>query len=200
MYVVGLTGGIGSGKSTVAALFANRGITIINADALSREAVVVGSEALRKIAAHFGSEILTATGELNRGELRRLVFTNDAERVWLEQLLHPLIAELLQDRIAHCESVYCIIESPLLLETNQHTLADRILVVDVSEATQLQRTLQRDQSDENTIRGIIAAQMPRTDRLRRADDIITNEQPPGMLETQVEILHCKYLELAREAL
>lgn len=200
MYVVGLTGGVGSGKSTVAALFAKRGITVINADSLAREVVVVGSEALKRIAEHFGADILTAQGELKRGELRRLIFAHEHERVWLEQLLHPLIAELMQLKIAQSESSYCIVESPLLLETSQHELVDRILVVDVTEATQLQRTLRRDQSDEKTIRAMIEAQMPRTDRLRRADDIIDNEQSPGILKSQVDNLHDKYLKLASEAL
>lgn len=197
MYVVGLTGGVGSGKSTVAAHFAKLGIQIINADALAREVVAVGSHALNQIAAHFGSDVLTSEGELNRAKLRQLVFADEQERIWLEKLLHPLIANLMQKQIALCDSAYCIVESPLLLETDQHTLVDRILVIDASESTQLQRTLQRDNSDEKTIRAIMAAQMLREDRLRRAHDVIVNDNSLHLLESQVERLHKNYIELAR---
>ena len=198
MYVVGLTGGVGSGKSTVAAHFAKLGIQIINADVLAREVVAVGSHALGEIAEHFGSNILTNDGELNRAKLRQLVFDNEEERLWLERLLHPLIAKLIQKGIAECQSEYCILESPLLLETSQHSLVDRILVIDVSETTQLQRTLQRDNSDEKTIRAIMAAQMLREERLQRADDVIANDNSLNLLEPQVERLHNIYIELARE--
>ena len=198
MYVVGLTGGVGSGKSTVAAHFARLGIQIINADVLAREVVAVGSQALSEIASHFDSNVLTNDGELNRAKLRQLVFANEEERLWLEGLLHPLIANLMQRRIAECKSEYCILESPLLLETNQHSLVDRILVIDVSEATQLERTLQRDASDEKTIRAIIAAQLLREDRLKRADDVIVNDNSLNLLEPQVEKLHKNYIELAKQ--
>jgi len=198
MYVVGLTGGVGSGKSTVAAHFAKLGIQIINADVLAREVVAVGSHALSAIAEHFGSNILSNDGKLNRAKLRQLVFANEEERLWLERLLHPLIANLMQKRIAECQSEYCILESPLLLETTQHSLVDRILVIDVSETTQLQRTLQRDNSDEKTIRAIMAAQMLREERLQRADDVIANDNSLTLLEPQVERLHNIYIELARE--
>lgn len=196
MFVVGLTGGVGSGKSVVAALFADQGITVINADALAREVVAVGSDALKKIAAHFGDNIFDETGELKRSELRRIVFAQEQERIWLEQLLHPLIATLLRTRIAECRSKYCIVESPLLLETAQHEMVDRILVIDTSEQTQLQRTLQRDGSDERTVRAIIASQMSRADRLQRADDIIVNEGSLERLESEVANLHRSYLTMA----
>ena len=196
MFVVGLTGGVGSGKSVVAALFAAQGITVINADTLAREVVTVGSDALKKIAAHFGENILNDTGELKRNELRRIVFAQKQERIWLEQILHPLIARLMCTRIAECQSRYCIVESPLLLETDQHEMVDRVLVIDTSEKTQLQRTLQRDGSDERTVRAIIASQMSRADRLQRADDIIINEGSLEQLESEVASLHRNYLSLA----
>ena len=198
MLVIGLTGGIGSGKSTVASLFTDKGVTVINADGLAREVVEVGTPALAQITDHFGTHILAPDGSLNRGALRRIVFADAKERVWLEQLLHPLIAELIQVRLAACASRYCILESPLLLETEQHKLVDRVLVVDVTEATQLARTLQRDSSDEATIRGIIASQIGRADRLARADDIIVNEQGLEALEAAVTRLHENYLALAGE--
>jgi len=196
--VVGLTGGIGSGKSTVATLFMQAGITVIDADLLAREVVAAGSEALTEISRHFGSHLLDNNGELKRAELRKIVFADATERVWLEQLLHPLIATLMQQRIADCESPYCILESPLLLETNQHELVDRVLLVDLSEQKQLQRALLRDGSDEVTIKGIIAAQMPRSERLKRADDVIDNNQQPEALSSEVKRLHEKYLAIAGE--
>ena len=198
MLVVGLTGGIGSGKSTVASLFMQSGATVIDADSLAREVVAAGSEALTEISSHFGSHLLDTNGELRRAELRKIVFADATERVWLEQLLHPLIANLMQQRIVDCESTYCILESPLLLETNQHELVDRVLLVDVSEHKQLQRALLRDGSDEATIKGIIAAQMPRSERLKRADDVIDNDQQPEALSSEVNRLHEKYLAIAGE--
>lgn len=196
MYVVGLTGGIGSGKSTVAKLFTALGIDVIDADQLSRDVVNPGSEALLKISQHFGSEILTEDGLLNRKALREIVFAKESERLWLEALLHPLIAEQIRIGILDAGSSYCILESPLLLETTQQELVNRILVVDVSESTQLERSLSRDGSSEETIRAIIESQMPRKYRLKYADDVLANEDSAESLQTQVELLHHKYLQLA----
>ena len=196
MYVVGLTGGIGSGKSTVAKLFTALGIDVIDADQLSRDVVNPGSEALLKISQHFGSEILTEDGLLNRKALREIVFAKESERLWLEALLHPLIAEQIRIGILDAGSSYCILESPLLLETTQQELVNRILVVDVSESTQLERSLSRDGSSEETIRAIIESQMPRKHRLKYADDVLANEDSAESLQTQVELLHHKYLQLA----
>lgn len=196
MYAVGLTGGIGSGKSTVAACFARLGIEVIDADQLSREAVSTGSAALAEIAAHFGDGIIDTEGALDRRALREIVFADEAERRWLERLLHPIIGELLKQRLRKSESSYTILESPLLLETSQKDLVNRILVVDVSEDTQLQRAMLRDGSDENTIRNIIASQIGRENRLAAADDVIHNEGPVDAIEKQVHELHAMYLKLA----
>ncbi|MSR11509.1 MAG: dephospho-CoA kinase [Gammaproteobacteria bacterium] len=196
MFVVGLTGGIGSGKSAVATLFANKGVRVINSDSLAREVVVAGSDAIMQIALHFGGDILDDAGNLKRSELRQIVFADEQERLWLETLLHPLIAKLMQNRIANCASSYCIIESPLLLETEQHKLVNRVLVVDVVEKTQLQRAMQRDHNDETTIRAIMATQMSRVDRLQYADDVIVNETGISALAAAVHALHNKYLALA----
>lgn len=196
MYVVGLTGGIGSGKSTVAGLFSDLGITVVDADKLSREVVSPGGEALLAISEHFGRHVLSDDGTLNRKALREIVFSNEAERRWLEALLHPLIAQLIRERINAADSAYSILESPLLLETTQKDLVNRVLVVDVSENTQLQRSLARDGGSDSTIRAIIKSQMKREERCALADDIINNEQPPEALKQQVEELHKAYLEFA----
>ena len=196
MFVVGLTGGIGSGKSTVTRCFQDLGICTVDADDLSREVVMPGSKILNQIVEHFGITILSENGTLDRNQLRRIVFTNPSEKDWLEALLHPLIAELIQSNIRACDSVYCILVSPLLLETDQHKLVDRILVVDVSEETQVARALDRDGGDPAIIKAIIASQTGRKMRLGRADDIILNEQSAEALRLLVADLHNQYLQLA----
>ena len=198
-YVVGLTGGIGSGKSTVADVFAELGATVVDADLLGREVVAPGSAALTRIAEHFGDSIIMADGSLHRQALREIVFSVALEKDWLENLLHPLIAELMKTRISSCSSPYCLLVSPLLLETGQRQLADRILVVDVSKATQLKRTLQRDRGDPNTINAIIASQIDRQQRLQKADDILDNEAGLDQLNARIHQLHQKYLRLAEES-
>ena len=168
MFTVGLTGGIGSGKSAVAQLFRQRGITVVDADQAARAAVLPGSPALAKIRAHFGAAVLKEDGSLNRAWLREAVFADPEQRQWLEALLHPAIAVLIDEALANAASPYAILESPLLLETSQHTLVNRILVVDVSEATQVARAIQRDGGDEAQIRAIMDAQISRYGRLGRA--------------------------------
>ena len=198
-YVVGLTGGIGSGKSTVADVFAELGATVVDADLLGREVVAPRSAALTRIAEHFGDGIIMADGSLHRQALREIVFSVALEKDWLENLLHPLIAELMKSRISSCSSPYCLLVSPLLLETGQRQLADRILVVDVSKATQLKRTWQRDRGDPNTINAIIASQIDRQQRLQKADDILDNEAGLDQLNARIHQLHQKYLRLAEES-
>ena len=197
-FVVGLTGGIGSGKSTVAEIFLTHGIEVINADSLSREVVLPGTDALNEISRHFGEGILKPNGELNRHKLRGVIFADTTEKDWLENLLHPLIRQLIKTRLENSSSVYCILESPLLMETNQHEMVNRILLVDVSEKIQLQRTLLRDQSDAATIRAIIASQISRKDRRRIADDIIENESDIDTLQSRVAELHEYYTRLANK--
>jgi dephospho-CoA kinase len=198
MLVIGLTGGIGSGKTAVADEFAELGIILIDADLLAREVVEPGSKALAEIAQRFGADIIDKHGSLKRSELRQIVFANQEHKRWLEHLLHPLIRELMLRRIAAAHSPYCILVSPLLLETDQSALVQRVLVVDVSPETQLQRTLQRDNSNPETIKAIIAAQISRSDRLNKADDILTNEGTLHELKDKVLALHTQYLELSRD--
>ncbi|WP_297189020.1 dephospho-CoA kinase [uncultured Porticoccus sp.] len=196
MFTVGLTGGIGSGKSAVAQLFRQHGITVVDADQAAREAVLPGSPALAKIRAHFGAAVLKEDGSLNRAWLRDAVFADPEQRQWLEALLHPAIAVLIDEALNSATSPYAILESPLLLETSQHALVDRVLVVDVSEATQVARAVRRDGSDEAQIRAIMDAQISRHGRLGRADDIIDNDGPLAALEPAVAALHQRYLALA----
>ncbi len=199
MFVVGLTGGIGSGKSTVAEYFQALAVCLVDADVIARDVVEPGSAALDSIAQHFGSSILQQAGSLDRSQLRHIVFSQPQQKDWLEGLLHPLIAQCMQSTIANCESVYCLLVSPLLLETDQQKLVDRVLVVDVSESNQLARTLARDGGDELTIRAIINSQISRQSRLQHADDVLDNEQSQGQLKSAVATLHNRYLEMANES-
>ncbi len=197
MFVVGLTGGIGSGKSTVAALFSDLEVPVFDADSYSREVVEPGSEALKSIVERFGDGILDPAGELDRARLREIVFQDSSQRSWLEQLLHPLINARIRDDLSSCTTPYCILESPLLLETSQREMVDRVLVVDVSREIQLQRALSRDGSDQAVIEAMIESQMDRQQRLQRADDVINNEAETALLEERVKQLHEHYLKLAQ---
>lgn len=196
MYIIGLTGGIGSGKSTVANCFSQLGIDIVNADEAARHVVEKGSPALSKIATHFGSKACLEDGTLNRAFLRKEIFEHPDKRQWLEELLHPLIKTWIQEALENSSSSYTILESPLLLETNQHTLADRILVVDVSEEIQISRAMQRDGNNNQQIEAIIDTQISREERIKRADDIIDNSGSSESLPEKVQALHQTYLQLA----
>ena len=197
MFVVGLTGGIGSGKSTVAEMFTALEIDLVDADVAAREVVAPGTPALAEIVEHFGPDILMADGSLDRRELRRVIFHQEQEKHWLETLLHPLIRRWLTQQISDRRSAYCLLISPLLLETGQAEMVDRILVVDVSVETQISRTLARDGGEERTARAIIEAQIGRSQRLEHGDDIIDNELPVQSLRQQVQKLHQQYLTMAK---
>ena len=195
-YIVGLTGGIGSGKSTVASAFAALGITVVDADDIAREVVLPGSAALAAITARFGADCLLADGSLDRAALRRIVFREPAERQWLEQLLHPLIRQRLQALLAAASSPYALLVSPLLLETNQRQLCQRVIVVDVPESVQLERASRRDNSNRADIERIMAAQMPRQQRLAQADAVIDNSGANSDIATAVEPVHRQLLQWA----
>ena len=198
-YFVGVSGGIGSGKTTVTDLFAKQGIEIIDADVIARQVVEPGSPALKKIIAKFGDSIVDQAGFLQRAKLRELVFSDAKLQSWLNQLLHPLIRQQMVEQMRRAASPYCILSVPLLVENKLHHLVDRVLIVDVREETQLQRTLQRDQGSAAQIRAIMHAQAARQQRLAIADDVINNEGQPQDLLAQVEQLHETYLQLARKA-
>lgn len=194
--IVGLTGGIGSGKSAADDLFAAKGVELVDTDVLAREVVEPGTPALAAIAEHFGDEILGADGGLDRAKLRGIVFAQPAEKDWLEALLHPLISELLRSRLAIFQGPYCLLVSPLLLETEQAALVDRILVIDIDRQGQLQRTLRRDGSSQATVEAIIDSQISREERLARADDIISNKGTLEDLARAVDQQHARYLQLS----
>ncbi|QLB14556.1 dephospho-CoA kinase [Mannheimia granulomatis] len=200
-YVVGLTGGIGSGKTTVSNLFAELGVEIIDADIVARQVVEKGSPLLEKIAERFGESILTAEKELDRNALRQIVFNNEAEKNWLNNLLHPAIREEMVRKLAESTACYVIWVVPLLIENKLTEFCDRILVVDVLPNIQLERAAKRDQNKVETIQKIIAAQVSRKERLSYADDIIENNEPleQGLAKIQQKVneLHQQYLEFAK---
>ncbi len=194
--IVGLTGGIGSGKSAAAACFEQLGIPVIDADMAAREVVAPGSEALQQIAAHFGTQLLHPNGELDRTALRQRVFSEPRERQWLEALLHPLIRERIVAGLAQAAArpgvPYVILSSPLLLETGQDTLVDRVLLIDVDTALQRERVLRRDGSPAATVDAMMAAQWSREQRRAGADDVILNEGSLADLQTAVRKLDARY--------
>ena len=197
-FVVGVTGGIGSGKSAVTERFESRGITVVDADLAARVVVEPGKPALEAIAGHFGEQLIRADGSLDRAELRRLVFADEVERHWLEQLTHPLIGREIMAQLEASTSPYTILSSPLLLETSQRDLTDCILVVDVPESVQLERTMQRDDNDEAQVRRIMAAQLPRSERLQGADIVLDNSRSLAALDELVEELHKEFLLRAEQ--
>ncbi|WP_440874503.1 dephospho-CoA kinase [Thalassotalea sp. PLHSN55] len=198
--IIGLTGGIGCGKSTVTTLFENLGVDAIDADIVAREVVAPKSEGLAAIVEKFGKGFLLESGELDRAKLRSEIFSNDASKNWLNQLLHPLIRTSIEQQISACTSPYCLLVAPLLIENNLLHLIDRVLVIDVDEATQLTRTLARDPSSEKEIKAIIASQVTRSQRRQAADDILDNSSTDlKILKDNVALLHSKYLALVTSA-
>jgi len=198
--VIGLTGGIGCGKSRVCELFAELGTPIIDADRLAREAVEPGQPALREIVQRFGAAILRADGRLDRAELRRLIFDQPEARRALEAILHPRIRALMLERLRQLSAPYAILAIPLLLESGRPEEVERVLVVDCEEVQQVERTSRRDGVPAEQVRAILAAQAGRAARLAAADDVIDNSGPPTALPPQVAELHRRYLALAEAAL
>ena len=194
--VVGLTGGIGSGKSTCAALFSALGVPVIDADELAHALVAPGEPALADIVTEFGPEYLATDGTLDRGKLRQLVFAEPASRHRLEAILHPLIRNNIIKLVNTATAPYCIVSIPLLLETGQTDLVDRILVIDIPEALQLSRTAARDRVAMDEIRPVLETQADRSMRLAAADDVISNAGSLDELAANVQALHQKYLSLS----
>ena len=196
--VIGLTGGIGSGKSAAADRFEEHGITTVDADIASRAVVEPGTEALAEIARHFGQDILLPEGTLDRTKLRHKVFAEPVERKWLQGLLHPRINAYLREHLQASTSAYAMLVNPLLFETRQHGWCFRTLVIDVPESLQLQRTMSRDNNTQEQVENIMRAQLPRAERLAMADDIIVNDQGIDQLHHAVDTMHEKYLEMVKE--
>ena len=191
--IIGLTGGIGSGKTAVSETFEKLGITVVDADLASRVVVEKGKPCLEEIAKHFGDNILNESGELNRAKLREIIFNSDSEKSWLESLLHPAIAEQIKDELNASKSPYTILVSPLLLETNQRDFCDKVLVVDVPIEIQMERTTKRDGVSKDQVKSIIKSQINRDERLQLADEIILNEGSIEDLEMIVRELHEKLI-------
>ena len=193
-YVIGVAGGIGSGKSAVSDRFETLGIEVVDADVAARRVVEPGQPALAEIVDRFGGEVLQADGQLDRPALRERVFRNPDQRRWLERALHPRINALMRDELVRATSPYAILVNPLM--RNRDARADRILVVDVPEAVQIRRTMARDNVDEAHAKAIMASQLGRTARLAFADDVIVNDTSIEDLKAAVDALHRRYLELA----
>ena len=191
--IIGLTGGIGSGKTAVSETFEKLGITVVDADLASRVVVEKGKPCLEEIAKHFGNDILNENDELNRAKLREIIFNSDSEKLWLESLLHPAIAEQIKDELNASKSPYTILVSPLLLETNQRDFCDKVLVVDVPVEIQMERTTKRDGVSADQVKSIIKSQINRDERLKLADEIIINEGSIEDLEMIVRELHEKLI-------
>ncbi|MBD3653767.1 dephospho-CoA kinase [Kangiella sp.] len=196
-YKVALTGGIASGKTAVSDMFAELGVAVIDADVIAREVVAKGSEALHAIVEHFGEQILTDSGALDREKLRTKVFSNEQERLWLNNLLHPLIRAEMRRRQDVADSVYSISVIPLLFESGQHRDYDRVLVVDCPEEVQLERLMMRDQSTKEQAQAILDKQASRQQRLSIADDVIVNDSDLHSLKQSVITLDNQYRQLAR---
>ena len=195
-YIVGLTGGIGSGKTTVSNIFRSLGVEVIDADEVSRSLVTPASFALTELTRHFGKQILNADASLNRPALRQLIFNDATARAWTDQLLHPLIRAAIMRLIHNSSHNWLILSAPLLLENNAYQFVDRILVVDSPEHLQLERSRQRDNADVTQIEKIMAAQLPRKARLAAADDIIHNDGDLAHLHEQIKKLKFFYEEEA----
>lgn len=202
MYLIGLTGGIASGKTLVSNTFELLGVPVIDADVLARVAVEPGSDGLKQLHEHFGSQVLTKNSELDRAALRSLIFENPDHRKTVDGILHPIIRTLSKTRIkdaAEQGHLYAIYAVPLLVETTQQDRFDRILVVDVLVETQLQRLQKRDDSTKEKAQAIIDAQASREQRLAIADDVIDNNGSIDAVREHVGELHARYLELAELA-
>ena len=196
MLVVGLTGGIGSGKTTVANGFSALGVPVIDTDQLARELVEPGQPALDEIIAVFGKDCITPDGQLKRARIRQQIYSNAGLKLQLEDILHPKIRQRIKTLLANLQEPYCIVVIPLLLETHQTDLVDRILVVDTPEKEQLTRVAARDSLSDNTIMAIMQSQADRNTRLQAADDIIVNDRDLESLTERILELHTSYMEIA----
>ncbi|OAI24372.1 dephospho-CoA kinase [Methylomonas koyamae] len=196
MLKIGLTGGIGCGKTTVCRLFAELGVPVVDADLIARSLVEPGQPALQAIVQAFGTEILQADGSLDRAKLRQAIFSDPEQRRRLDGIMHPLVYARIAADVAALQAAYCLIAVPLLLESKNPYAVDRILVVDCPQSAQIERVVTRDKLSAEQAQAIVASQMPRPQRLARADDVIDNSAGPEQLAEQVKSLHNSYIFLA----
>ena len=194
--IVGLTGGIGSGKTAVSSQLKKMGIKVVDSDQVSRDLVEAGSPALKKIVQHFGDSILLSNGSLDRAALRKLIFAQPSQKQWLENLLHPLVAATTDKKLATFSSPYVVLESPLLLETSQHKKTDFVVVVDAPENLQLERATKRDNNSQAQIKAIMNAQMPRAMRIQKANWVLENHEDINDLHKKVRQLHKHLCQLS----
>jgi len=192
--ILGITGGIGSGKSAATDYLEQLGITVVDADLCSRIVVQPGRDELNSITQHFGDEILLSNGQLNRAALRTIIFAQPAEKQWLENLLHPAIRSEIEMQLSQSASKYTVLSSPLLFETHQNKFCDKVCVIDVDEHTQIDRVTKRDRNETEQVKAIIASQIDRQDRLAKADFVVTNGGTLAELHQQLDSLHHAILE------
>jgi len=195
-YIVAVTGGIASGKSAVTARFEQLGVPVIDADLIARELVEPGDVALAEIVQRFGAGVLDAEGRLDRRQLRQHIFSDAGARGDLEAILHPRIRERMRERALAAAAPYVVLAIPLLTAGSRYPFIDRVLVVDVPEAMQIERLTRRDGVDEASARAALAAQIGRTERRALADDVVDNSGSLASLAAAVDALHARYLDLA----
>lgn len=201
MFLVALTGGIGSGKTTVSERFKSKSVPIIDTDIIARQIVEQGKAAYQETIKHFGKEILNTDKSINRKSLREIIFSSESKRLELENILHPLIWDEVALQISSMDSSYCIVVVPLLVENinkEKPIKFNRVLVVDTTEELQLKRSMQRDNSDSTIIKKIMESQVSRQTRLDAADDIIINIDDLNTLNKDIEKLHKQYLQLSKQ--
>lgn len=197
-FIVGVTGGIGSGKTAVSDRFATLGITVVDADVVAREVVEPETRALKSIVEKFGGSILLPDGHLDRAKLRKTIFSSDADKKWLEELLHPLIGQSINTQLQSATSPYVLFVSPLLVESGQTAICDKVVVVDVPESIQISRTMERDNNEQQQVEAIMAKQISREKRLSHADEIIENWHGFEKLDEAIAELHQHFLTLAEQ--
>ena len=194
--IVGLTGGIGSGKTAASNLFSEQGVNVVDTDILARQALQIGSPLLIKVFNHLGQQLKLEDGSLDRAALRTLIFNDSNAKNWLEDLVHPWVKEETFKALAKANSAYVLLSSPLLIESGQLNLVDRLLIIDIPESLQVERTRLRDNNPESLVKKIIQQQISRQERLLQANDVIDNSQDLNHLKKQVDALHQQYLQLA----
>lgn len=194
--IIGLTGGIGSGKTAVSNLFLKQGVNVVDTDVLARQALQMGSPLLIDVFNYLGQQLKLKDGSLDRAALRAIIFNDPSAKTWLESLIHPWVKQETLKALAKTSSAYIILSSPLLIESGQLNLVDRLLVVDIPEILQIERTCLRDNNSEVLVKKIIQQQISRQERLLQADDVIDNSQDLNYLQKQVNSFHQQYLQLA----